>query len=167
VKKIPARFFFLFLMFFAFLPGLYPQSSSGDAMVSTQFDMTGFPQWTRDLRRAEIVAFGAFPFAYFFSNFGVDLYRCGVNGWDMKYAPWPAKGAGAIEQTKDEKIMTLGIAAGGAVCVALIDFGIEYFKRNRRERAGTLPEGTPIINRRPLNDPGQTPVPEPQDAADP
>jgi hypothetical protein len=160
VKKIPARFLFCALLFFAFLPALYPQSSSDAAMTSTHFDMTGFPQWTRDLRRGEIVAFGAFPFMYLFTNLGMDFYRWGSHDWDSNYTPLRS---GTVPKTTDEKLMTLGIAAGGAVCIALVDFGIEYFKRHRRARAASLlPEGTPIINRTPLNanDSGGPPVQE-------
>jgi hypothetical protein len=144
------RFVLFALLFFVLLPALGAQASTGDSSLpSTQFDMNDFPQWAKDLRRAEIVAFGTFPFAYFFSNFGYDLYRYKTNDWDIRYAPWPIKGAGAVEQTHDEKLKVLAYAAGGAVLIAIVDFGIERFKRSRRENV-TLPEGTPIIIRKPL-----------------
>ena len=120
---------------------------------STHFDMTGFPQWTRNLRRASIVAFGSFPFTYFFTNFSYDLYRCSTHNWNRDYAPWPVKGPGAVEQTNQEKIKVIGVAAGGAIMVALTDFIIEQAKRKRSSRrAEVYPEGTPIIIRRPLNE---------------
>jgi hypothetical protein len=143
------RFIFLLLLFSG--PGMWAQSDDS-SMASVQFDTSGFPQWAKDLRRAEIVAFGAFPFTYFFTNFSVDLYRCGTNDWDQRYAPWPFKAAGAVEQTQDQKLMTLGIAAGGAVVIALVDFGIERFRRSRREQAARIQEGTPIIIRKPLHE---------------
>jgi hypothetical protein len=141
-------------LFFVSLFELYSQSSSTSAgMTSTQFDMSGFPLWAKDLRRGEIVAFGSFPFMYFFANFGFDTY-CWLNhGNDMRYAPWPLNSAGTVGKTTDEKIMTLGIAAGGAVLIALIDYGIMRYKRSRLEREQlNLPDGTPIIIRRPLFD---------------
>ena len=141
----------MFLVF-AFLPRLRAQTTPSDpAMTSTQFDMTGFPQWTKDLRRGEIIAFGSFPFMYFFTNFGVDLYRTAVHGWDNSYAPWPFTGAGAVDKTQDERFLTIGVAAGGAVLFALIDYGIERYKRSVKEKEiKNLPEGTPIIVRKPL-----------------
>jgi hypothetical protein len=149
VKNVRKSIFFLsafLLLGFA----LYAQADDA-SMVSTQFDMSGFPQWTRDLRRAEIVAFGAFPFTYFFTNFGFDMYRCASNGWDRQYAPWPVKPAAAIEQTQDEKIRVLTIAAGGAVLISLIDYGIVRYKRSQQEKEiRSLPPGTPIIIRKPL-----------------
>jgi len=145
------RFFFLILFFCGLVLNAYSQT--GNANASLQFDMSGFPLWAKDLRRAEIIAFGSFPFMYFFSNFGVDTYRWVNHGNNMRYAPWPFNSAGTIEQTQNEKIMTLGIAAGGAVLVALIDYGIMRYKRNRLEREReNLPDGTPVIIRKPLYD---------------
>jgi hypothetical protein len=150
---------FVFLLFI-FLMGLYAQATTIDdsSMVSTKLDTSNLPRWAKDLRRAEIVAFGSFPFMYFFTNFGVDTYRWATNaglGFDMesrRYAPWPFVSAGAIDKTQSEKVLTLSIAAGGAVLVALVDFGIEQIKRSRLEREiKSLPPGTPIIIRKPIN----------------
>ena len=59
--------------------------------------------------------------------------------------------AGAIGQTQDERIMTIGLAAGGAIVIALVDYGIMRYKRSREQvEIRNLPEGTPIITRRPL-----------------
>ena len=141
--------FFLLLFIFVFLSGLSAQSSSTNtSAAASTFE---FPLWARDLRRAEIIAFGSFPFMYFFSNFGFDAYRCISHGWDTRYAPWPFNSSGTIEQTQTEKFMTLGIAAGGAIVIAIVDYGIMRYKRSRLERESrNLPEGTPIIIRRPL-----------------
>jgi len=149
MKKI--RTFFLILFFCGLILKVYSQT--GNVNSSVQFDMSEFPLWAKDLRRAEIVAFGSFPFMYFFSNFGIDTYRWATHGNNMRYAPWPLNSAGTIEKTNDEKFLTLGIAAGGAVIIALIDYGIMRYKRNILEREqGNLPDGTPVIIRRPLND---------------
>lgn len=130
---------------------LLAQANTGAQMDSVQFDMSGFPQWAKDLRRGEIVAFGSFPFAYFFTNFGVDMFRFANNGWDRRYAPWPFDAAGSVGKTQKERIMTLGIAAGSAVLIAIVDFGIERGRRSKREgESRRLPEGTPIIIRKPL-----------------
>ena len=152
MKKNQSVLFLFAVLFFMLLSSLYSQTSTPDPnMVSSQFDMTDFPQWAKDLRRAEIITFGAFPFAYFFSNFAFDSYRWSNNSWDTRYAPWPITSAGGIEKSQDEKIMTLGIAAGSAIVIALVDYGIMRYKRNKLERENqNLPDGTPIIIRRPL-----------------
>jgi hypothetical protein len=145
---------FGFLFFLSALSSLSAQSSSSQSTLgAAQFDTSEFPQWTKDLRRGEIVAFGSFPFAFFFATLSIDLYRSATHGWDRRYAPWPAKPAGSIDMTKDEQILTLGLAAGGAVIIALTDYSIVRYKRSKAEqRSRELPAGTPIIIRKPLDE---------------
>jgi hypothetical protein len=112
--------------------------------------MTGFPLWAKDLRRAEIVAFGSFPFTFFFATTIMDTYRASQHGWDTRYAPWPVKAAGSIDMSGDEQALVITAAALGALTVALADFAIVQYKRHRAEReAAALPPGSPIIIRRP------------------
>jgi hypothetical protein len=161
--------FVFVLVFFSFSAGEVFAQTSSSAGTSTYFDMTGFPLWTRDLRRGEIVAFGSFPFAYFFTNFFYDTYRTAAHGWDRRYAPWPLKPAGSIGRTQDEEFLTLGIAAGGAVAIAIVDHIIVRYKRNKlEEEIRRLPAGTPIIVRRPLDEEAAPPeAPPPEDAGSP
>ena len=147
MKQHRALFFLCLLLFLASLSGLQAQ----DTMTSTHFDMSAFPLWARDLRRFEIIMFGSFPFAYFFTTFGYDTYRWSNNGWDTRYAPWPITSAGAIEPGKGEKLMTLGVSAGVSVLIAVVDYGIMRYRRNRLERESSkISEGNQIIVRRPL-----------------
>jgi hypothetical protein len=133
----------------------YGQTSSSltntiSSIPSVQFDTTDFPLWAKDLRRAEIVAFGSFPFMMFFAGIGMDLYRSAVHDWDRRYAPWPLKAAGSIEMTEDQHLITLGAAIGGSVLIALADHLIVRHKRNKAEqKALSIPPGDPIIIRRP------------------
>ena len=122
-------------------------------MGSSYFDMSEFPLWARDLRRGEIIAFGAFPFAYFFTNFGYDAYRWSNNSWDNRYAPWPFNTAGTVEKTQEDKIAVIGIAAGVAIAIALVDHGIMRSRRNRLERQRMeIQIEAPIIIRTPMNE---------------
>jgi hypothetical protein len=115
------------------------------------FDTSTFPLWVRDLRRAEIVAFGVFPFAILFSGIGVDLYRYSTHGWNQRYAPWPLKPTDAAARTNDEMGLVIGIAAGVALTASLADFIINQVKRSKEKKAASsLPPGTPIIIREPL-----------------
>ncbi|MDR0878282.1 MAG: hypothetical protein LBN21_09525 [Treponema sp.] len=109
-----------------------------------------FPRWSRDLRRAEIIAFGSLPFTMFTATTVMDSIRWGENNWDTKYAPWPIKSAGAVSMTNSEQEMTFIIAASASVAVALADFIIISIKRYKSEqRALNIPVGTPIIIRKP------------------
>ncbi|MDR1862866.1 MAG: hypothetical protein LBQ67_02990 [Treponema sp.] len=142
---------FVCLFFLSVFSSLSAQDQS--TLPATQFDTSGFPQWAKDLRRGEIVAFGSFPFAFFFATISMDLYRSASHGWDRRYAPWPVKPAGSIDMTKDEQILTLSLAAGGAVLIALTDYAIVRYKRSKADkRSRELPAGTPIIIRKPLGE---------------
>jgi hypothetical protein len=136
----------------------YSQSSAltGLPTVAAEPKKHLFPQWVRDIRRAEIVAFGAFPFMMFFATFSVDTYRAANHDWDSRYLPWPAKGPGAIEMDTDEHMLTLGIAATGSLVVALADQLIMQIKRARAEKKRLdLPEGDLIILRKPWQPEGE------------
>ena len=117
------------------------------------------PQWVKDLRRWEIVAFGSIPFTVFTATFAMDMYRWSqANGMDFsdagrRYAPWPLKTAGAIAMTNREQELTFIFAAGLSVTVAFTDLIIVQIKRNKaRRRAEALPVGTTIITRTPMPD---------------
>jgi hypothetical protein len=171
-------FIFLFLTTSVFI--LHGQTNNSNT-TNNFFDLSGSPQWVRDLRRWEIVAFGTIPFAMFTATFGMDMYRWNnANGMDFsdngrKYAPWPLKSAGAIAMDYREMEKTLIIAASLSASVAFTDLIINQIKRHRaRKRAEALPHNATTINRRPLyeepqiqeeqpknTDPGDTEIPIP------
>ncbi len=127
------------------------------AASTTVFDTTGFPQWVKDLRRWEIVAFGSIPFTMLTATFSMDMYRWSkANNFDFseegrRYAPWPLKSAGGVAMESSEMEKTLIIAASLSVAIAITDQIIVQVKRYKaRKRAEALPAGTTIIDRRPL-----------------
>ena len=175
-----AVIFFLLLTTAVFI--LHGQTNNTNTNNSNNFfDLSGSPQWVRDLRRWEIVAFGSIPFAMFTATFGMDMYRWyNANGMDFsdngrKYAPWPLKSAGAYTMESQEMEQTLIIAASLCVTVAFTDLVINLIKRaNARKRAEALPHNATTINRRPLyeepqiqedqpetRDPGDSAIPAP------
>ena len=93
-------FFVLIVTLFLLVPvfRVTAQTTLSPVLVSTTFDMTGFPQWTKDIRRWEIVAFGTFPFTFLISTMAVDTYYWGTktgfsfSSEGLSHAPWPIKG---------------------------------------------------------------------------
>ena len=145
------------------------QSTTTDTTVvdPTIFNTTGFPQWAKDLRRWEIIAFGSFPFTMFATTFAMDTRSwIDQNGMDWsergrRYAPWPLKTAGAIDMTNKEHETTLLIAAGVSVALAFTDLIIVQIKRHKeRRRAENLPTGNIIINKSPWPEGGGESSPE-------
>jgi hypothetical protein len=162
MKKVPFAIALFAGMVLCSLP-LQGQTliEGGTAIPSlSQPETPEFPQWTKDLRRAEIIAFGTFPFTMFTATFAMDTWRTSRHNWDARYAPWPFKTAGAIEMTNREHEIVIAAAGISSLVLALTDFVIVQAKRHKaRQRALQIPEGSPIIIKRPL--PGaETPGPE-------
>jgi hypothetical protein len=139
-------------------PVLYApaQTSTTLTPASNSFDTTGFPQWVKDLRRWEIVAFGSIPFTMLTATFSVDMYRwTQANGRDFsdegrRYAPWSLKSPGAELMSDKEVETTLIIAGSLSIAVAIADQIIVQIKRYKaRKKAESLPAGTTIITRKP------------------
>ncbi|MDR0302281.1 MAG: hypothetical protein LBI04_08240 [Treponema sp.] len=135
-------------------------SNSSSSTSSNTFDTTGFPQWAKDFRRWDIIAFGVFPFSLFFATVITDLNRWNdANGMDMsdmgrRYAPWPLKSAGAAEMTKDEYEKVLLTAAGISAAIACTDLIITLIKRSKeRKRIESRPKSTAVIEISPYGDP--------------
>jgi len=151
--KTGVPFFIIFLFLFLFIfpsPSVLAQTTTSKEIVPAEFDMTDFPQWGKDLRRGEIVAFGSLPIMYFWVN--------------LLYTNVPMSFA-TSGSSQDRRFRTIGTAAVAAVAIALVDHGIVRYKRNRLQRElRELPEGTPIIIRTPLyEEEADTLIPE-QDA---
>jgi len=137
--------------------------------VPSIFDSPNVPQWVKDLRRWEIIAFGSIPFTMLTATFAMDMYRWQkANGMDTsdagrRYAPWPLKSAGAVVMESKEQEAVFIIAAGLSVGIAVTDQVIVQIKRYRaRKKAEALPVGTIIITKKPWSEEEE----EAQDDAD-
>jgi len=141
------------------IPGLRAQAQDiHNSETESVFDMTGFPQWAKDFRRWDIVAFGTFPFTMFFVNFFYDMYRWNkVNGMDFsaqgrRYAPWPFKSAGAIDLTSRELGRNILVAASVSVVLAFTDLFIVKMKRRKAAMTEPPPKGSYTIEDTPYGE---------------
>jgi hypothetical protein len=154
-------FFAVFIIFLFLTPvsQAAAQSSSSSASSSSTLDTSGFPQWAKDLRRWDIVAFGTFPFSMLTVTMIHDTIRWkNANNFDFsgdgrRYAPWPLKSAGAVEMTKEEYEKTILMAAALSATVAIIDLTIVLIKRNQeRRRMESMPASAAVIERAPYGE---------------
>ncbi|MFC2616080.1 MAG: hypothetical protein ACFNYQ_11320 [Treponema sp.] len=104
-----------------------------------------FPLWQRELRRFEILSFGALPFVTLLSFWGYDMIRAAKHPKDPAYYPWPLKQVDkAIPLTEKEQLGVFLTAAGISITIALIDITYRAIKRSaakkRLERENTLTE---------------------------
>lgn len=99
------------------------------------YEKDEFSNWQKDLRRAEIIAFGALPFVTFMSSLYYDIYRYVDHNQDDAYLPWPLKdNETAVPLTEDEQKTILISAVGVSVGVALFDFGYHALRRYIRNK---------------------------------
>jgi hypothetical protein len=70
----------------------------------------------------------------FVSGFTMDSIRYFKNNRDSRYLPWPLKGPGAVEMTREEREKTILAAVIASVALAAIDFTIVQVKRNQARK---------------------------------
>lgn len=134
------RTLFLIGLLLCFLIPLPAQSSSSTGSQSTTgvdsslqpepYDLAKIPQGVLDLRRFEIIMFGAMPVVYLFSEIitSTALY---AKYQTPEYIPLVGSG----EVKNNEKMYTVGVTFTLAFLVATVDM-ILYNKKRRESEAG-------------------------------
>ena len=103
-------------------------SSSDDSAKKsdeTGIDTSNFPQWSKDLRRTEIITLGSAPFVTIWSTIGYSLYTYG-----KLQNPFSANSS-LTEDDQKRIMMITGVACLG---VGLTDLIITLIKRHRAEK---------------------------------
>ena len=120
-----------FLIFFVSLFSVFPVYAE-DSNVSRTPDPYGaeeFKQWQKDLRRFEIITFGALPFVSLLSFWAYDIGRSIAHKGDPAYNPWPIKDAKvAVSLTEKEQLGIFLTAVGISLGVAIIDLTYRSIK---------------------------------------
>ena len=126
-----------FLIFFVSLFSVFPIYAE-DTTVSRTPDPYGaeeFKQWQKDLRRFEIITFGALPFVSLLSFWAYDIRRSIAHQGDPAYNPWPIKDAKiAVKLTEKEQLGIFLTAVGISLGVAIIDLTYRSIKRANEKK---------------------------------
>ena len=126
-----------FLIFFVSLFSVFPVYAE-DTTVSRTPDPYGaeeFKQWQKDLRRFEIISFGALPFVSLLSFWAYDIGRSIAHKGDPAYNPWPIKDAKiAVKLTEKEQLNIFLTAVGISLGVAIIDLTYRSIKRANEKK---------------------------------
>ena len=109
--------FLLFILTAAVTPAAEPEPYTRDE----------FPEWVLDVRRGEIIAFGALPVALLVSNLLYDLGRFVVKSveagqLDSQYAPWFFGPPNKPPMSPDEKKVVFSIGVSLSIGVAVADY---------------------------------------------
>ena len=117
----------VFLFFAGSMPLFSQVKPKEDTLLPEEYDPDEFPLWAHDVRRFEVITFGAFPVAFFFSSLVYDVSIAAQHGFSSGYD------LGTQRDTHD--ITTIIVAAVGvSVGVAIADLIITLSKRNNPER---------------------------------
>ncbi len=127
------RVFLLSAVLLFSLSPLQAQSSASTSASETEpvpYDLETIPQGVLDLRRFEIIMFGAMPIVYLFSEIitSTALY---AKYQSSEYIPL----VGTAEITNNEKMYTVGVTFSLAFIVATVDM-ILYKKKQREQQSG-------------------------------
>jgi surface polysaccharide O-acyltransferase-like enzyme len=133
------KFIFAVILFvFFFAPLLKLQAQLNDGAQEITFNPSSVPQWAKDLRRYEIIAFGTFPFTMLFTTIGYDMYLRN----------------NSLQTPSNYYGNVIMISAGASLTLALVDIIIVKVKRSReRRRMESVESGTYEIEREPYGEP--------------
>ena len=152
-------------VFAVFFCSLLPAADSTNDGEPAPYEEEEFSHLSRDIRRAEIIAFGTFPFVVPFSTVFYDVYRYFAHDMSSAYLPWPFKDSStAVSVTNDEYKMLLIASAGISVGIAAVDFVVRRALRKRRESReaeAAAQEVHPIQVRPRIYSNAESPFPQP------
>ena len=115
-----------------------------------------FPQFMKDLRRAEIVSLGALPFVTLTSTIVYSSARYAQHGFDSEYFPNPfAKASASNGYSTAEQAGILLTSAGISVGIGLTDLLVSVIRRKAAKKKLEQKEKAPIV---------VTPIAEDKDA---
>lgn len=125
------------LIFFVSLFSVMPVYAEDEKIDRTPdpYGIEEFNTWQKDLRRFEIISFGALPFVSLLSFWTYDIIRSVKHKGDPAYKPWPLKNPEiAVPLTDDEQKKVFFAAVGISVGIALIDFSYRAIKREIKKK---------------------------------
>ena len=130
MKKIISLFILLFFSF-----SLFPVFASSS--TSENYEDIDFPQWTKDLRRTEVIAFGSLPFVTIFTTliYGGVLYTSG----QVSSYPNPLDKSSDV-LSSDQQLNILKYSVAISAGLGLFDLGWNLISRSsKKNKTDTSP----------------------------
>lgn len=118
------RLVLIFIVLSVFItPQVFSQANNSETHIPSEYEEDEFPVWLQDLRRAEIIAVGSFPFTFFLSQLSYGIYRFACHDFTSDYSPVFFMGSGSANPfTNEEKTTIILISLGLSAAMALTDF---------------------------------------------
>lgn len=120
MKKIKVCLISILLLFSFSAQNIFAADSA-----SSNYDDINFPQWTKDLRRTEIITFGSLPFVTLWTTVGYSLITYGEfrNPLDKSTDSF----------TEDDQWNIIKISAVTCLALGLTDLTINLISRSQKE----------------------------------
>lgn len=131
VKKLFVSVVLLVSCFMPFVPMVQVYCDSAEDVTPEPYSDDEFPQWSKDLRRAEIVSLGTIPFAAISVTMAYGGYQYATGKTDKFPNPLSRDNG----YSKEEIFKLVGVSAGIGLTVGITDFAINYAKRKNAEKA--------------------------------
>ena len=142
------RFFFMLVLLSLYAP-LHSEStnSENESTEPAPYTMEEFPQWSRDLRRSEIVTLGSLPFVALSVSTAYSSYMY----FSGKKNTFPNPFNQDDSYSNREIFTIVGVSAGISAAVGLTDFFISYMKRKKAEQERMLQQAQDEEKIRPIS----------------
>ena len=129
------KYLCVLLAFIIFMP-LYAEDSNTETASDepVPYSEEEFPQWSRDLRRTEIITLGSLPFVTLSVGTAYSSYLYFSGGRNTFPNPFNQDDG----YSKREIFTIVGVSAGISAAVGLTDFVISYIKRKQEEQEKLL-----------------------------
>ena len=99
-----------------------------EQLLPEEYNEDEFHPFLRDLRRAEVILVGSYPFSIFFTKIGMDMFDYASSGFDRAKAPAIFGGTAREARTSDETAKLLLSALYVSIGITVADFIIGKIK---------------------------------------
>ena len=98
-----------------------------------------FPQWSKNIRRSEIIAFGSLPFVTLTTTLVYSMYRYYEHDYSYGYLPSPfAKSSDDANLDTDEQMKILGYSCAISAGLGVLDLVLTLMRQRRAEKQKKL-----------------------------
>jgi len=130
-----AKYLITTILLLATICAVFPEDTSTAADSGEEYSEEEFPGWLVDIRRGEVIAFGAFPIMMFVTNSVYSVYK-GLSGGSTD-----TSSIFSVSLTEDEQLDILYIGIGLSVSIAITDWIIGKI-RDTADRSAADQDGT-------------------------
>ncbi len=127
MKKI---FFLILILLIPLIPVSSDESYS--ELVPGEYNKDEFPSFLRDIRRAEVIFVGSYPFSVLFTKLGTGIYDYASSGFDRNNAPSMFGGTENSSSGNEETSRILITSLYVSLSITALDYFIGKIKERKK-----------------------------------